>query len=63
MNELIEYSVQCPYCGEFISIMIDGSVDIQSYIEDCSVCCRPIQLRVAIDEDGYCDIWAGSDNE
>ena len=42
----------CPYCGESIEILIDISIDSQEYIEDCSVCCRPIQVSVSINEDG-----------
>lgn len=38
--------VQCPYCGEDIEIVVDGSVDHQQYVEDCSVCCRPIVFTV-----------------
>lgn len=43
--------VQCPYCGEEIEVVVDGSVEHQQYVEDCSVCCRPIVLTV-IAEDG-----------
>jgi len=43
--------IQCPYCGETIEIVIDGSLEQQSYIEDCSVCCRPIELAVTVIED------------
>ncbi len=39
-------SLQCPYCGEQIEVLIDCSVDSQEYTEDCSVCCRPIILCV-----------------
>ena len=42
--------IQCPYCGESIEIVIDGSLEQQSYIEDCSVCCRPIELAVTVIE-------------
>ncbi|MGB5398339.1 MAG: CPXCG motif-containing cysteine-rich protein, partial [Gammaproteobacteria bacterium] len=31
--------IHCPYCGEKIELFIDSSIDEQSYIEDCSVCC------------------------
>jgi hypothetical protein len=41
-------AIQCPYCGESIEIIIDESIAQQSYIEDCSVCCRPIELSVTI---------------
>ena len=42
----------CPYCGELIELLIDISIDSQEYIEDCSVCCRPIQVSVLVDENG-----------
>jgi len=38
--------ISCPYCGETFEILIDCSIERQSYIEDCPVCCRPITLRV-----------------
>ena len=40
--------IQCPYCGESIEIVIDGSLEQQNYIEDCFVCCRPIELSVTV---------------
>ncbi|AXG68233.1 cysteine-rich CPXCG [Kordia sp. SMS9] len=33
-------------------MLIDTSVRAQKYIEDCEVCCNPIELEV-ISEDGY----------
>lgn len=41
-----EHFFQCPYCWETISMLIDISQRNQSYIEDCEVCCNPIQLNV-----------------
>jgi hypothetical protein len=43
--------IVCPYCGETIEIVIDGSLEQQSYIEDCSVCCRPIELAITVLDD------------
>jgi transcription elongation factor Elf1 len=37
--------VTCPYCGETIALILDLSVEEQSYIEDCSVCCQPMAVR------------------
>jgi len=34
----------CPYCGETISMLLDLSITTQTYIEDCEVCCRPIEI-------------------
>ena len=45
----IEHFFTCPYCWEEISFVIDLSAGEQSYIEDCEVCCRPIQIRYATD--------------
>ncbi|MEE9570900.1 MAG: CPXCG motif-containing cysteine-rich protein [Gammaproteobacteria bacterium] len=41
---LSERTVTCPCCGEDISIVLDLSIPEQRYVEDCSVCCRPILL-------------------
>ncbi|HET7394874.1 MAG TPA: CPXCG motif-containing cysteine-rich protein [Gammaproteobacteria bacterium] len=49
-TELVE--IQCPYCGETIEVVVDCSVENQHYIEDCQVCCRPMNLAVAIDAEG-----------
>jgi hypothetical protein len=52
MNELIEQQISCPYCGEVIDLLVDGSVPQQSYIEDCPVCCRPMNVDVSVSPDG-----------
>ncbi len=38
----------CPYCGEIISLLIDPSIQLQEYIEDCQVCCGPILITIEI---------------
>ena len=43
---MFEYSFQCPYCWQNISMLLDSSIKHQSYIEDCEVCCNPIQVSV-----------------
>jgi hypothetical protein len=41
----------CPHCGEAIDVFPDlGGGETQEYIEDCSVCCRPILFSVTLDE-------------
>ena len=40
----VEHSFICPHCGEEISMVLDLSVQRQSYIEDCEVCCKPIEI-------------------
>lgn len=48
--------VQCPCCGEPTDVFVDpGGGAQQVFIEDCVVCCRPIQC-VAVregDDDEY----------
>lgn len=43
-------NVMCPYCGEPIELLVDASVESQHYVEDCAVCCRPIEVTVTIEE-------------
>lgn len=49
---LEEVTVQCPHCWEIITLELDLSEGDQSYVEDCSVCCGPIVVSFAVDEDG-----------
>ncbi|MFK5894693.1 MAG: CPXCG motif-containing cysteine-rich protein [Pseudomonadota bacterium] len=62
-NELESQKIQCPYCGEMIDIVIDCSVEQQNYIEDCEVCCRPINIDVSIDQCGDVAVFATHENE
>ncbi len=45
-------SATCPYCGESIELVVDESAGSSSYIGDCQVCCRPIQVDLEIDDEG-----------
>jgi hypothetical protein len=48
----MEVEGACPYCGEPISIWVDaGGGGRQQYIEDCSVCCRPIEIQLSGGDD------------
>lgn len=63
MNELMPSTVQCPYCWELIEVLIDSSVNEQAYIEDCQVCCRPINFSVIVNESGTFNINVAHENE
>ncbi len=39
-----EIFFQCPYCWKEISMLFDSSEATQEYIEDCEVCCNPIEI-------------------
>jgi transcription elongation factor Elf1 len=47
----MEHFFQCPHCWEEISMILDVSVPSQTYIEDCEVCCNPIEVSTHF-EDG-----------
>lgn len=49
---LQERAFRCPYCGERVSCLLDGSAGAQEYVEDCEVCCRPVMITSDFDEDG-----------
>ncbi len=63
MNQIETRKVHCPYCGEAIDILVDCSIEHQSYIEDCQVCCRPIELDVTVDHDGEPFVVVAHENE
>lgn len=62
MNQLQESEIYCPYCGEMITILVDESQEDQQYIEDCQVCCRPINIRVSAGFDGGWQVEATDEN-
>ncbi|PYS24252.1 MAG: CPXCG motif-containing cysteine-rich protein [Acidobacteria bacterium] len=54
----MEHFFACPYCGETISMVLDTSVSRQTYIEDCEVCCRPIQIQYAVEDEAVVEFEA-----
>jgi hypothetical protein len=44
--------VECPYCGESFETAVDTSSGSARYIEDCQVCCRPIEFSLEVDPSG-----------
>jgi len=54
----MEQFFRCPNCGEQISMVLDTSVQSQTYIEDCEVCCRPIHIRYVVREDAIAEFEA-----
>ncbi len=58
-----EQQVYCPYCGEEFTALIDASAGDQYYIEDCEVCCRPIEFMVSSNGDSILDIQVRTADE
>jgi hypothetical protein len=46
MELIHEADITCPHCGETFPINVDTSQGSQTIVEDCTVCCRPMQLTI-----------------
>lgn len=46
MEYVVEIEIECPYCGEVFSSTADTSQGSHTAVEDCTVCCRPIELEI-----------------
>ena len=55
---VIETDVTCPWCGEVFTTTVDTSQGDYSTIEDCAVCCRPINLAVSCEPGEVTDVQA-----
>jgi transcription elongation factor Elf1 len=49
-SAIAERKLSCPFCGERISVVLDLSGGGQSYVEDCQVCCQPMQLSFDVND-------------
>ncbi|MFT5755698.1 MAG: hypothetical protein ACI9LM_000410 [Alteromonadaceae bacterium] len=63
MNQLAKKVIGCPYCGETINVLIDSADVEQQYIEDCQVCCRPINFLISESLDGELDVRVYSEDD
>ena len=53
-----EVEVDCPHCGEVVTIGVDPAGGaVQTYVEDCQVCCRPWQVHLTYDDHGAAHVW------
>jgi hypothetical protein len=60
MELIVETEIVCPHCGEQFALEIDTSQPDQSLIEDCTVCCRPINLLIRCRPGEIVDVAATS---
>jgi hypothetical protein len=57
------FTVACPYCGEYVEIYLEPDV-MGTLVQDCEVCCRPWQVRVAYDDgERYVEVLRGDGSE
>ncbi|WP_194765993.1 CPXCG motif-containing cysteine-rich protein [Tamlana sp. I1] len=57
---MLEHSFSCPYCWQNVSMLLDSSISNQNYIEDCEVCCNPIQVSLKFNNTQLIDFQANS---
>ena len=50
LAEEFERFFLCPLCGARVSVLLDPSVEAQTLIEDCEVCCQPLEIKYTIEE-------------
>lgn len=48
---LREHFFTCPHCGERISMVLDLTSGSQHYVEDCEVCCGPIEVSFEVEDE------------
>jgi hypothetical protein len=52
-GELLQFvTISCPYCGEAFGTSVDLSSGSCAYVEDCQVCCQPIEVAIEVDAAG-----------
>ncbi len=59
---VVDRRISCPFCGESIGILLDISGGDQSYIEDCQVCCQPMQISFEVSDDEFTNLQVSCAN-
>ena len=52
-----QFLVTCPYCGEHVEVYVEPDVR-GTFVQDCEVCCKPIEVHYIVDEDSIIDFEA-----
>jgi hypothetical protein len=47
---LVPIELECPHCGELFNSSADTSEGDYTTIEDCQVCCRPMEVVIECEE-------------
>lgn len=60
----MEIDTNCPSCGEPVTLVVDVTAGRrQVYIEDCWVCCKPMQVVVTVHSRGEVDVDVSPNDE
>ena len=46
---MIEHFFDCPHCWQNQIKVVDPSIEEQNFIEDCEVCCNPLEFKLKLD--------------
>jgi transcription elongation factor Elf1 len=49
-------TIQCPFCGQTFELEIDVTIPQQSFVTDCEICCRPMDVRVTCEAGSVSDL-------
>lgn len=63
MGLLDEIEVTCPYCGSPFAIEAEPAMAATQFIEDCPVCCAPIEFELHAEFDGTWRLTARRDDD
>ena len=55
-GDLLEREVTCPHCWEPHRLFIDTSEGSARYVEDCAVCCHPMDVTLTVHRDDVVDV-------
>lgn len=53
-----EAEITCPHCFSEITLMVDMSAGSQQYIEDCQVCCNPLEITITMEDGELLEVTA-----
>lgn len=54
----MEHFFICPYCWQTVSMVLDVTVPSQTYVEDCEVCCQPIEVSYKVEDESLAEFNA-----
>lgn len=63
MSLLEEIESRCPYCDSPVTVEAEPALAQQAFIEDCPVCCAPIEFELRAGDDGSWQLTARRDDE
>ena len=44
----IHHNLTCPHCWQVIDVVLDLSAGGQQYVQDCEVCCNPLEITYEV---------------